>query len=235
MRIARYYMHYLGNDLDFEDLVSAGMEGLLIAVRRFRNEKGNTLSTYASHWIRQSIAREVEKTGFRIRVPVHLMEKIRKVSLAERMQNERVSDKELAHLTGFAVETIQKIKEIRAKLLPNRASIDMPSIRDEVADSSSIIEMLRIQNNAISSNSPDSELIHENLNDRIRACLSRLKPIQREVIVRRFGLFGTESDTLETIGDSMKLTRERVRQIEKRALTRLSHIAREYFIAHEAT
>lgn len=229
-KIALRYMHSMGNDLTFEDLVSAGMEGLIKAIERFRPSKGNALSTYASHWIRQSIAREIDKTGFRIRIPTHLMQKLRRISAFERLYAEPATDEELSRVSGYSIGVVRMLRRVKAQMLPNWLSIDQPLGMYESADASSLAETVLIADDMHEDHPPEEKTLEDDLNARIGFALDRLAPIQRKIIVRRFGLFGNEPETLESIGSALKLTRERIRQIEKKGLKKLSKIAKHFFI-----
>ena len=230
-KVAFSYLGFLGNDLDVDDLIAAGNEGLLKAIERFKTEKKTALSTYALYWIRQSVLREIETFGFRIRLPVHLMEKVVRLEAFERelqWAGARRTVGVLSKLTGLKEDTIARLVEIRYKMMPNNTSLDYPIDEDGDRDGTPLINHLDGGAEYRKMVSPEAACLASDAEDRLLMMLGRVKEKEREVLIRRYGLLGKKAETLEEVGKHFGLTRERIRQIESRALEKLSAVAERY-------
>ena len=214
IKIAREYEH-LGMPL--LDLINEGNMGLMLAVDRFDPRKGAKLTTYSSLWIRQSIRRALASQGKTIRMPVYAVDQVYHLSRAEIRLREHLgreaTDTELATELNLKFERIAELR--RAAIRP--ASLDAPMGDD---DSSSLADVVADENAEIPGSSLDKEASFEIL----REVLPKLPAREAEILRMRFGLEGGVEKTLDEIGALMRLTRERIRQLQNVALIRLRRL-----------
>ena len=210
---------YTGRGMSFLDLVQEGNLGLIKGVEKFDPEKGFELSTYATWWIRQSVTRALADQARTIRVPVHMVETINKMSKMQRKLTLELgyepSIKELAEHLDMTEEKVQEIMQIArepASLETPIGEEDDSNLGDFVADANVL--------------SPEGNVESVMLREHIDSLLDDLKERERQVIVLRFGLEDGHPRTLEEVGREFNVTRERIRQIEAKALRKLRNPVR---------
>ncbi len=210
---------YTGRGMSFLDLVQEGNLGLIKGVEKFDYSKGYKLSTYATWWIRQSVTRALADQARTIRVPVHMVETINKMSKMQRKLTLELgyepSIAELAEHLDMSQERVMEIMQIARE----PASLETP-IGEE--DDSNLGDFVA-DNNAVT---PESNIESVMLREQIDELLDDLKDREKQVIIRRFGLEDGHPRTLEEVGREFDVTRERIRQIEAKALRKLRNPVR---------
>ena len=225
---------YVGLGVDFMDLIQEGNIGLMIAADKYKPELGFRFSTYATHWIRQHITRHIANTGRLIRLPVHMIEHARKIALAKRdlyeMTAKEPTIEEITEFINKNKEKYLKKSEQNKDITPEDVlnalthiensivSLDAPLNKEE--EDSTLIDFVTNP----SEQSVEDVALDNELNTTLREVLSRvLTERELNVIIRRFGLEDNTPRTLEQVGKEFKVTRERIRQIEAKALRKLRY------------
>ena len=217
VKIAQDYSNY---GLPVTDLISEGNIGLMKAVERFDPEKGGKLSTYAAWWIKQSIKRALANQSKTIRLPVHMVDKIAKMRRISNMLAEALgrepTDEELADEVGLPRRKLAMLKQASQR----PTSLDAPINDGEATEFGEIISDESAEN-------PLHMLAEKNLHGEIDGLLSILDERERRIIDERFGLNGKKPLTLEEVGREFGVTRERIRQLQNSALTKMRRALRK--------
>ena len=213
--------HYVARGLPISDLIQVGNFGLIHAIKRFNLSLGNKLSTYANLWIRQSMLRAIDRTGRTVTLPAGMAEKLAKVSkvqqqLAEALDREPTVE-EIAEKMGMPAGKVRDVLSIAHE------SSRVDELGGEDTD---VVELLsHLQQAAKSEEGADAVKLRE-LRERFDMVLRTLTVREMEVVILRFGLLDGVCRTLEEVGQHFALTRERIRQIEKKALRKMRHPSR---------
>ena len=212
---------YIGRGLSFLDLIQEGNVGLIKAAGRFDYKKGYKFSTYATWWIQQSITRAIADKARIIRLPIHMIDSIGKIRRATIDLTTELghppTKQEIAYRLGLPVAKLTSI----IKSAQSTVSMDTPATSDD--DSSKIADFI-VDNSTIT---PDGKVSHDNLLEDIRKILNQLSQKERDVLILRYGLDNNGvKKTLDEIGSQYGVSRERIRQIENRAISKLKKLCK---------
>ncbi|MDX6767180.1 MAG: RNA polymerase sigma factor RpoD/SigA [Candidatus Methylacidiphilales bacterium] len=213
--VVKIAKEYNGYGMPLEDLIAEGNIGLMRAAEKFDHRRGNRFSTYASWWIKQAVRRAIANQSKTIRVPVHVSDKIQKMRrLSYRLTEElgrEPDDTELAEELSVSETRIAQLRAAGLQPLSLDASTgtdeDMPSLGDIIGDQNAV--------------DPAQSLFDDNMRETVMAALSVLNEREMKIISLRFGLDGAKEQTLADIGKKFRVTRERIRQLQNSALSKL--------------
>jgi RNA polymerase primary sigma factor len=212
---------YNNRGLQFLDLIQEGNVGLMKGVDKFEWRRGYKFSTYATWWIRQNVTRAIADQGRTIRLPVHMIETVNKLirssrQLVQELGHEPTSE-EIAKQMDIPVDKVRKIRKIAQQPI----SLETPIGEEEDSHLGDFIEDKAVV-------SPSDAVIYLNLKEQTASLLKTLTPREEKIIKMRFGLEDGSEHTLEEVGQTLAVTRERIRQIEAKVLRKLRHPSRSH-------
>jgi RNA polymerase primary sigma factor len=207
---------YVGRGMALLDLIQEGNVGLMRAVERFDYRRGFKFSTYATWWIRQAISRAIADQGRTIRMPIHVLDSVNKLTRAQREMTQAMGRAPSIDELAFELDIDPgRVAELQ-RIAQDTVSLETPVGEDEDGTLGDLVEDLE-------SDRPPDVATFSSLQDQLAMALEGLNEREREVLIMRFGLADGRMRTLEEVGSHFKVTRERIRQLETKALAKLRH------------
>jgi len=227
-KIVGGYRTFYNHKLLYDDLFSVGLEGLLRAIEKFDFNYDNNFATYATYWIKQSVVRLISDEGFMIKIPTHLFETLQQMVRYE-FKDDRMTKKEMCEKLKISGEKYDLVQQVRGHML-KWTSINKPL---SAVDDTEIGDLMSVETGVVnlsteSSPTASTTVEAEELQLAISEGLKLLDAREQLIIIHRFGLFGVEVKTLAEIGRREGISRERIRQIESRAIRKLRKVMRGY-------
>jgi len=228
-KIVGGYRTFYNHKLSYDDLFSVGLEGLLRAIEKFDFTYENNFATYATYWIKQSVVRLISDEGFMIKIPTHLFETLQQMVRYEFKAANQLTKQEMCELLKISSEKYDLIQQVRGYMLKwasiNRpiSGVDETEIGDLMSAEAGVVN-LSTESSAVVGSTVEAE----ELQLAIEEGLKLLDPREQLIIIHRFGLFGAEVKTLAEIGKREGISRERIRQLESRAIRKLKKVMHGY-------
>lgn len=228
-KIVGNYRTFYNHKLAYDDLFSVGLEGLLRAIEKFDFNFENNFATYASYWIRQSVVRLISDEGFIIKIPTHLFETLQQMVKLELQIGDQITKQEACKKLNISSEKYELIQQVRMHIL-TWTSLNKPL---SAVDDTEIGDLLSTECGTVNLSSNafktfGSTVEHEELQLAIKDGLQSLDLREQQIVIQRFGLFGADIKTLAEIGQKEGISRERIRQLESRAIRKLKKAMRGY-------
>jgi len=228
-KIVGGYRTFYNHKLAYDDLFSVGLEGLLRAIEKFDFNYENNFATYATYWIKQSVVRLISDEGFAIRIPAHIFETMQQLVRYEFQTEGKVSKSEMCQQLGINGEKYDLIQQVRGHIL-KWGSLNRPlSSEDDTEIGDLLVQDDGVVNLSTQADASVGEHVeHQELQMAISEGLRFLDEREQLIIIHRFGLFGVGVKTLAEIGKHEGISRERIRQLEVRAIRKLKKVMRGY-------
>ena len=228
-KIVGGYRTFYNHKLSYDDLFSVGLEGLLRAIEKFDFSYKNNFATYATYWIKQSVVRLISDEGFMIKIPTHLFETLQQMVRYECKSDKSMTKKEMCEKLKINDEKYDLLQQVRSYML-KWTSLNKPV--SEI-DDTEIGDLISVDVGAVSLSTESAPVVGatveaEELQLALREGLKFLDSREQLIIIHRFGLFGVEVKTLAEIGKREGISRERIRQLESRAIRKLKKVMRGY-------
>jgi len=228
-KIVGGYRTFYNHKLSYDDLFSVGLEGLLRAVEKFDFNYENNFATYATYWIKQCVLRLISDEGFMIKIPTHIFETLQQIVKYEFKSNNQMTKKEMCELLKISEEKYDLVQQVRGQMLV-WASLNRPL---SAVDDTEIGDLMSVEAGVVNLSTDSIGPVDKNieafeLQVAIEKGLELLDEREQLIIIHRFGLFGAEIQTLAEIGQQEGISRERIRQLESRAIRKLKRVMRGY-------
>ena len=228
-KIVGGYRTFYNHKLSYDDLFSVGLEGLLRAIEKFDFNYKNNFATYATYWIKQSVVRLITEEGFDIKIPVHIFETMQQLVRHEIQAKNGISKEEMCQHLGINGEKYELIQQVRRQML-KWGSLNRPLSNE---DETEVGDLLAQDTGIMNLTTQDPEQIgdrieQQELQKAISEALRFLDEREQLIIIHRFGLFGAQVKTLAEIGKRAGISRERIRQLEVRAIRKLKKAMRGF-------